>query len=111
MKLFINILIFIFSFLIIRCLYINIKQSLEGFCSTSGDSKSACSAIANSENSASSNYTTKLIADTKKELGDLMTKVSKSAMDSQVKIQKNTQGIAKNLKRKNQIKAEIEPDE
>ena len=111
MKLFINVLIFIFSFLIIRYLCINIKQSLEGFCSESGNSKSACAAIANSENSESSNYTTKLIANTKKELTDLMAKVSKSVTSSESQIQKNIQGIAKNTKSKNQVKAEIAPDE
>ena len=110
MKLFINVLIFIFTFLIIRYLCVNIKYSLEGFCAASGNSKGACAAMANSENGASAEYTKKLITDAKRDLTKMMEKVSKSVNDSGIQIQKNKKGIEKNIKNANSVKAEIAPD-
>lgn len=98
------IIIIILSFLIMRHLYFYIKNNLEGFCSSEGNSKSVCESITNSKNTAGIAHINELIKETKKDIESLLGKVSKSLDESKVEIQNNSKGIQTNIKNTDKMK-------
>uniref|UniRef100_A0A6C0C3D1 Uncharacterized protein n=1 Tax=viral metagenome TaxID=1070528 RepID=A0A6C0C3D1_9ZZZZ len=109
-KIIIYILIFIFFNFIFKHFILSTKEGLENNCKTPSDAKGGCKTIAVEKNILAASYTKKVVENTKKEITDLMNKVSKLISSEEVQMNKNTDGIEQNAKHVKQMNAALKPD-
>ena len=86
-----------FIFIIIQSVCLKTQNYLEGLCSKSGTGKTACSEIANSDNTESMSRTENSFNELKSLINKLLSNVSKSTNDSETSIKKNIVDMKKNI--------------
>jgi len=99
-----------FVSIIIHYVCLKIQSYLEGFSSKSGTGKTACSEIANSNNTESISRTENSFNELKSLINKLLSKVSKSTNDSENSIKKNIVDMKKNISNSEKVNDAVTPD-
>jgi len=110
MKMYVYLVMLFFVSIIIHYVCLKIQSYLEGFSSKSGTGKTACSEIANSNNTESISRTENSFNELKSLINKLLSKVSKSTNDSENSIKKNIVDMKKNISNSEKVNDAVTPD-
>jgi hypothetical protein len=109
-KIIVYILILLFLYLVINHFILATKEGLESNCKTSSSEANGCKTIAVEKNGKAVAYTKKIMENTKKEILDLMDKVSKLIKSEEGQMNENTNNIKLNVKHVGQMNDAVKPD-